>query len=566
MSDHFLSTFYCGIPTSEIVRTSVNLCAASYEEGDHAVRLFLAKNGHRLHSLFVSYAPDGDGHYIVAEKIVDDRKITFVSIRGSYTLSDWGTNVQAWPAMQDIGTVHAGWYNRSLYLPLNYIIECLKRGDYIVICGHSLGGAVAQLFTAELMKAVVHDQDTTILQRILCVTFASPLIISGIGADLLNIHNKSRFINIVQEQDVVPKILFWSQEVLISCSKQLKSKSINPDVASGIARDVIVLVTCVVDGAPLPTITELLKTVLKSAARFLLNSRFVVDLLSYKPVGQFYLLSLSAPNVLPLLSDDQLSEYHGSFRDFIFAPSFSNITAHKMTVTYGAWVLRILREQTPGDISPFVRTEPAPLLMPLPSVHMITVSQAAASKGRAMITVHGRNLYAIKSINTKDLPLPEGGWRMRHTLVPADVCSSVKLCFSITQRPPGEVVTPPPSTPHPIAPAATSGVSVTLTSFFTAPGADQNLLCSGVLVRVLTHHPYDVYSLRELVHGALTLYVFAATASTAHFQSLHRTITKVLHKLFRCVPRVLLSSDSIFLFLCVADFRNHSVGDVHHGI
>jgi len=81
------------------------------------------------------------------------------------------------------------------------VLEQAKSPDsncHILVTGHSLGGAVANLFTSKLLnEATNHPLNT------LCYTFAAPLVCADWRAELLD---GSNIINIINELDAVPHV------------------------------------------------------------------------------------------------------------------------------------------------------------------------------------------------------------------------------------------------------------------------------------------------------------------------------------------------------------------------
>jgi hypothetical protein len=96
------------------------------------------------------------------------------------------------------------------------LILKLKAGWNIFITGHSLGGAVAQLLTCELLKELRPHLDARELSlKLKCVSFAAPMVLMGKSADDVNYSHRDKFINFVDTDDVVPKVLAWGQTALV---------------------------------------------------------------------------------------------------------------------------------------------------------------------------------------------------------------------------------------------------------------------------------------------------------------------------------------------------------------
>ena len=72
------------------------------------------------------------------------------------------------------GTVHTGFYKRSEEYPIAAFTKLLKDGKRLLLTGHSLGGAIAQVLTLRLL----HEQSLGAehRRRLHCVTFGSPMI------------------------------------------------------------------------------------------------------------------------------------------------------------------------------------------------------------------------------------------------------------------------------------------------------------------------------------------------------------------------------------------------------
>jgi len=82
-------------------------------------------------------------------------KYSVVAFRGSESLTDWITNLKAYPRknVRLMGHVHRGFYESLM--SIEYAIrEGMRREVYIT--GHSLGGAMATLFAAHLWLNSMH--------------------------------------------------------------------------------------------------------------------------------------------------------------------------------------------------------------------------------------------------------------------------------------------------------------------------------------------------------------------------------------------------------------------------
>jgi hypothetical protein len=198
------------LETNFIYRDCSLLSRAVYEENPE---LYLQTNGHRFTSMVQPDRPILEGRYIIVQMVCGDVKHLYIAIRGSYYTEDWTTNFNAWPSLKEIGTVHTGWYSRMEQLPSKYLLSKLHEGYYIYVTGHSLGGAVAQLLTCELLgnDLVARFDANELSQRLKCICFAAPMVLIGSAADRMNNLHRNNFVNFVQIDDIVPKVLSWGK-------------------------------------------------------------------------------------------------------------------------------------------------------------------------------------------------------------------------------------------------------------------------------------------------------------------------------------------------------------------
>ena len=78
--------------------------------------------------------------------VVSDERMHYVVFRGTARLADWQTNLTMWPSKSPFGSVHSGYYAvcTSLLPGITRILASLQALP-TVLCGHSMGGALALL-------------------------------------------------------------------------------------------------------------------------------------------------------------------------------------------------------------------------------------------------------------------------------------------------------------------------------------------------------------------------------------------------------------------------------------
>jgi len=136
--------------------------------------------------------------------VVDGSDIIVIVFRGTEDTLDWMTNVNArFVALQGGTRVHTGFF--QAYWPIrdvmfDFIREALKEKlRPIYITGHSLGGALALMATAEL----ANDEDATVRDCIAaCYTFGCPRA----GDSSFDLYVKAPLYRITNGVDLVPAI------------------------------------------------------------------------------------------------------------------------------------------------------------------------------------------------------------------------------------------------------------------------------------------------------------------------------------------------------------------------
>ena len=329
---------------------------ACYLEHAVSVEQFLRNKGHRFTSVLVSSAlsTDLEGHYIIAERISGNDKVTILGIRGSYCKADWETNFKVWPSFSDHGWVHSGWYSRMLHLPQAILQNRLVLGHRIIITGHSLGGGVAQLLAMEMIN-MNSGAENSVINRIQCITFASPVVKIGAGADNFNNVHKDRFWHFIHSRDIVPKVLTWMQEVIKSVSDVL----LNSMFASG-SSTLSAIQSIMKCASLLSTSDPTLRMGDWHDMKAHMNSGFVsrtgqliASAVHYKPVGLFFSVDSDDPfSALSVAEVASIMDYSN------IIVTLDMIEYHSLGGTYSHLILHSNQFQESMDRSTYSNTLP----------------------------------------------------------------------------------------------------------------------------------------------------------------------------------------------------------------
>lgn len=132
-----------------------------------------------------------------------DKQETYIAFVGSTTMKDWATNLAAYSTFTSagdgvVGASSAGFAARASTIPIDSIIAKLNKKHRVVICGHSLGGAIAALVTRRVLSDARLMHSTDLVSRFQCITFAAPLYCNA-----PHDHYSEHFLHFAHESDIV---------------------------------------------------------------------------------------------------------------------------------------------------------------------------------------------------------------------------------------------------------------------------------------------------------------------------------------------------------------------------
>jgi predicted lipase len=156
--------------------------------------------------------------------ILNINNTLYICFRGTSSLRDWKINLDSRLIQQnkndDIFKVHKGFYtqyNSIKNIITSYIVQNYTYNN-IVICGHSLGGALATICAFDLYDNIYNNNIT-------CVTFGSPRVGDKNFVRLYNKYNINTH-RIVISGDPVPKWPLNGNYIHICCCMYFKNKKI----------------------------------------------------------------------------------------------------------------------------------------------------------------------------------------------------------------------------------------------------------------------------------------------------------------------------------------------------
>lgn len=161
------------IPSND-VNIAAKLCSATYQnviKPEETIQSLMLEYGFDKDAFLWFDIPETDTQAIL---VVIESKI-YLAFQGTQTAADWGINALMDMAPRGRGNWHLGFYtaaNKAYQIIAPSIHELLKiyPTAEVVVTGHSLGGALAHIFT-ELLR----ERDPSLKVKCL-ITFAQPRI------------------------------------------------------------------------------------------------------------------------------------------------------------------------------------------------------------------------------------------------------------------------------------------------------------------------------------------------------------------------------------------------------
>ncbi|XP_075241792.1 uncharacterized protein LOC142336765 [Convolutriloba macropyga] len=197
------------------VQHSLILSNASYQN-DPESYLTSAIHDHSFCSIVVSARESN--RFIIAQ--CEESDTFYIAFRGTGSWADLATDLSIAPTpdMNTVtpGNLHAGFLKRAASFPLRKILTSdLFVDKNLVLCGHSLGGAISSIVYMQLLHK---SQKVTIFKSLKNITFGAPLFCDAYYRDNSNrITTNPQIFNIIAENDPVPSLLLLTQ--LISTLK-----------------------------------------------------------------------------------------------------------------------------------------------------------------------------------------------------------------------------------------------------------------------------------------------------------------------------------------------------------
>lgn len=161
--------------------------------------------------------------------VINTNNTLYICFRGTKSLQDWKCNfdfrLKEYKKNNNKFKIHNGFYIQYNSIRNNILPFLIKNETYdnIIVCGHSLGGALATICCLDICDNIYN-------RNITCITFGCPRIGNQDFADLYNSYNIKTH-RIVISRDPVPKWPLNREYTHICNSIYFKNKKIyiNPN-------------------------------------------------------------------------------------------------------------------------------------------------------------------------------------------------------------------------------------------------------------------------------------------------------------------------------------------------
>ncbi|XP_078667841.1 uncharacterized protein LOC144909632 [Branchiostoma floridae x Branchiostoma belcheri] len=214
------------------------------------------RDGHDFVEVNVKRERNSDGgevRYLVAE--TRNREEVFVAFKGTTEFKDVMDSLSIWQEgggqsrdNNDVGVggkYHKGFKELAFLVPAQSILE--KYSDSrIVVCGHSLGGAVAHIVALNMMACLLKEGKKQQLDKVTSIAFGAPYFGNDGAQQFAEKHNFSpRLLTIVNEEDPVPYILRLAETIQCAGQTVLKKVKTFSDTAKPIVLGILDLLSAV---------------------------------------------------------------------------------------------------------------------------------------------------------------------------------------------------------------------------------------------------------------------------------------------------------------------------------
>ena len=179
----------------------------------------------------------------------------YMTFMGSQSSQDWVHNLKTWCDLTNrqlpggAGAVHHGVMKRAESVPIDTLVARLNRGNCtVVLCGHSLGGAVATLVCHRLLAHPTADVASwSKNKRLRCITFGAPLVGDGkLGCHVAGVDFLDVFHSFVNNRDVLCRLTALARDTFVkavdwiapACSKRSIMDGVMAAVAAPTAGEV----------------------------------------------------------------------------------------------------------------------------------------------------------------------------------------------------------------------------------------------------------------------------------------------------------------------------------------
>ncbi|XP_078617624.1 uncharacterized protein LOC144885575 [Branchiostoma floridae x Branchiostoma japonicum] len=223
------------------IQRALVCCQAVYEKTPEAVRQFLTTELTSHDFASVSVSCYGRPSYMVAE--TEDKDEVFIAFRGTSNFLDVMDDCSIWQQLASSGPdgrqtamggrCHAGFQKLASNIPVDPFLKKYPIEKYrIVLCGHSLGGAVSHIVALNMLVELKRRGLPT--DNIMSIAFGAPFFgDEGLRSYVEKQNLSDCLLTVVNQKDPVPRILRLAEAVqtaVTSASAKVKKfvKDVKP--------------------------------------------------------------------------------------------------------------------------------------------------------------------------------------------------------------------------------------------------------------------------------------------------------------------------------------------------